>query len=233
MYLMLGLVQLIFNCAASTCLGLASEKLVRRVRDTSFRHLMRQEMAYFDVEEHSTGTLATFLSTEAIDIASLSGATAATILSAVVTLTAAIAISISLAWKIGLVCTACVPLLTGAGFFRLYLLRKYEREKQKAYEKSATYASEATAGIKTVSSLTRDQDVYQHYHDQLEEQTQSGLKANLRGAILYGLSESVTILVVALGFWYGAKLVSRGEVGFENLWAIPSPCCIREAILIL
>lgn len=217
MFLMLGLVGLVGNCVASTCLGVASEKLIRRVRDISFRHILRQEMAYFDVEEHSTGALTTFLSTEAIAIAGLSGVTAATIISAMVTLITAIVISIALSWKMGLVCTACVPLLVGGGFFRLYLLRKYEREKKNTYEQSATYASEATAGIKTVSSLTRDQDVHQHYHNQLEEQTQSGLKTNLRGAVLFALSQSVTILVIALSFWYGAKLVSNGEVGFENL----------------
>jgi ATP-binding cassette subfamily B (MDR/TAP) protein 1 len=218
MFLMLGLVQLFANSIASTCLGVASEKLVRRVRDISFRTILRQEMAYFDEEVHSTGALTTFLSTEAIEIAGLSGTTAATILSAMVTLVASIAVSISLSWKIGLVCTACVPLLVAAGFLRLYLLRKYEREKQNIYEKSATYASEATAGIKTVSSLTRDADVYRHYHEQLEAQTQRGLRSNLRSAGLYALSESIVILIVALGFWYGAKLISEGELDFEKLW---------------
>ncbi|KAF8251547.1 P-loop containing nucleoside triphosphate hydrolase protein [Wilcoxina mikolae CBS 423.85] len=218
MFLMLGLVQLFANSISSTCLGVASEKLIRRVRDISFRTILRQEMAYFDEEVHSTGALTTFLSTEAIEIAGLSGVTASTILSAVVTLVASIAVSISLSWKIGLVCTACVPVLCSAGFLRLYLLRKYVREKQKTYEKSATYASEATAGIKTVSSLTRDADVYQHYHEQLETQTQKGLRANLRSAVLYALAESIVILIVALGFWYGAKLISEGEVGFEKFF---------------
>jgi ATP-binding cassette subfamily B (MDR/TAP) protein 1 len=81
MFLMLGLVQLVANCIAATFLGVASEKLVRRVREVSFRYLLRQEMAYFDDEEHNTGALTTFLSTEAIDIAGLSGVTAATIMS--------------------------------------------------------------------------------------------------------------------------------------------------------
>lgn len=81
MFLMLGLVQFVATSISSTCLGVASEKLVRRVRDVSFRHLLRQEMAYFDDESHSTGSLTTFLSTEAIDIAGLSGVTAATIMS--------------------------------------------------------------------------------------------------------------------------------------------------------
>jgi ATP-binding cassette subfamily B (MDR/TAP) protein 1 len=108
---------------------------------------------------------------------------------ACVTLITAIVISISLFWKIGLVCTACIPFLVGAGFFRLYLLRRYEREKQKTYERSASYASEATAAIKTVSSLTRDRDVWEHYHAQLEGQTQRGLKSCLRSSVLYALSE--------------------------------------------
>lgn len=217
MFLMLGLVQLFANCIASSCMGVASEKLVRRVRDVSFRHILRQEMAYFDDEAHSTGGLTTFLSIEAIDIAGLSGTTAATILSALVTLVAAIAISIAVSWRVGLVCTACVPLLVGAGFFRLFLLRKFERQKQKVYQQSASYASEACGAIRTVSSLTRDRDVWENYHNQLETQTISGLRSNLRTSILYALSESIVILVVALGFWWGAKLISESLLTFEGL----------------
>jgi len=175
-------------------------------------------MAYFDDEEHSTGAITTFLSTEAIDIAGLSGVTAATIMSAIVTVITAVVVSIAIFWKIGLVETATVPLLIAAGFFRLYLLHRYEIQKKATYEKSASYASEATAAIKTVTSLTRDHDVWQHYHQQLQDQTMRGVRQNFRTSILYALSESITILIVALGFWYGAKLISQGTIDFEKFF---------------
>jgi ATP-binding cassette, subfamily B (MDR/TAP), member 1 len=48
---------------------------------------MRQEIAYFDRSDHSTGSLTTMLSTEATAMAGLSGVNLGTILTALVNLT--------------------------------------------------------------------------------------------------------------------------------------------------
>lgn len=218
MFLMLGLVQFISTAAASVLLGLTSEALVRRVRDISFRTLLRQEMGYFDREENSTGEITSFLSTEAIDIASISGATLATIISGITTVVVAIIVSCIMSWKLGLVCTACMPILISAGFLRMYLLRVVERKRTEVYAKSAAFATEATAGIRTVTALTRDREIVDNYHNMLSRQTHDSLKSSAYTSALYAWSESVTVLIVALGFWYGAKLMSNGELTIERFF---------------
>ena len=67
--------------------GYASEKMVRRVRFQSFRAIMRQEVAFFDRPEHSTGSLTTMLSTEATAMSGLSGVNLGSILTVIVNLT--------------------------------------------------------------------------------------------------------------------------------------------------
>jgi ATP-binding cassette subfamily B (MDR/TAP) protein 1 len=68
--------------------GYASEKMVRRVRLESFRAILRQEVAFFDRSEHSTGSLTTMLSTEATAMAGLSGVNLGAILTLLVNLSA-------------------------------------------------------------------------------------------------------------------------------------------------
>ena len=46
-------------------LSISGEKLTKRVRDLSFRALMRQEMAYFDDHDNNLGALTTRLAIEA------------------------------------------------------------------------------------------------------------------------------------------------------------------------
>ena len=73
--------------------GYASEKMVRRVRFESFRAILRQEIAFFDRTEHSTGSLTTMLSTEATSMAGLSGVNLGAILTVLVNLTSGIIVS--------------------------------------------------------------------------------------------------------------------------------------------
>ena len=201
MYLMLAIVQFIAYCAQGVAFAFCSEKLIHRVRDRAFRTMLRQDIAFFDKEENTAGALTTFLSTETTHVAGLSGVTLGTILTVLTTLIAACVLSIAIAWRLALVCISTIPILLACGFFRFWLLAQFQRRSKKAYQKSASYACEATSAIRTVASLTREYDVLKHYEDALDEQAQKSLKSILKSSLLYAASQSLMFLCVALGFW--------------------------------
>ena len=70
----------------------------------------------------------------------------------------------------------------------------------KAYDKSAAYACEATSTIRTVASLTREEDVWQQNHLQLIDQASKSLLSILQSSLLYAASQSFMFLCIALGF---------------------------------
>jgi len=212
MYLMLAIVQLIAYLSQGLAFAYCSERLVHRARDRAFRTIMRQDIAYFDREENSTGALTSFLSTEVTHLSGMSGVTLGTLLIVTTTLVAAISVSCAIGWKLALVCTACIPILLGCGFFRFWMLAKFQRRSKEAYQKSASYACEATAAIRTVASLTRENDVWSHYHSELRDQTKKSLVSVLKSSTLYAGSQSLTLLCIALGFWYGGTLIKTREV---------------------
>lgn len=211
MYFMLALVQLLSFLVHGTAFAFCSEKLVHRARLQAFRFMLRQDIAFFDKEENSAGALTSFLSTETTHLAGMSGVTLGTILTVVTTLVAAFAVSLAVGWKLALVCMSTVPILLGCGFFRFWMLARFQAKSKKAYEKSASYACEATSAIRTVASLTREDDVWQHYHEQLVSQQGVSLKSNLRSSSLYAASQSFMFLCIALGFWYGGTLIGSRE----------------------
>lgn len=211
MYLMLALTQLLSFTGQGLCFAICSEKLIHRVRDRAFRTMLRQDIAFFDKEENSAGALTSFLSTETTALAGLSGATLGTIFTVLTTLIGALALGISIGWKLGLVCTSTIPVLLTCGFLRFWILARFEQRSKKAYEASASYACEATSAIRTVASLTREEDVYANYHQQLVDQGAKNLRSILKSSSLYALSQSGMFLCTALGFWYGGTLISSGE----------------------
>ena len=95
------------------------------------------------------------------------------------------------------------------------MLAKFQRRSKKVYEHSASFACEATAAIRTVASLTREKDVWDHYHEELEIQGKKSLVSILKSSTLYAASQSLMFMCLALGFWYGGTLIKNGEVCFQ------------------
>jgi len=211
MYLMLAIVQIIAFSLQGIAFAICSERLVHRARDQAFRTMLRQDIAFFDREENSAGALTSFLSTETTHLAGMSGTTLGTILVVTTTLVAAIALSCAIGWKLALVCTATIPILLACGFFRFWMLANFQNRAKKAYEASASYACEATAAIRTVASLTREEDVWEHYHQSLALQGQKSLRSILKSSTLYASSQSFMFFCIALGFWYGGTLIANRE----------------------
>ena len=211
MFLMLAFVMLLAYTVSQMCFAYCSERLVYRVRDRAFRTMLRQDISFFDQDENTAGALTSFLSTEAHSVAGLSGVTLGTILNTLTTLIAGFALSIAIGWKLALVTISTVPIVLGCGFLRFWMLNRFAERSKKAYLKSASYACEATSAIRTVASLTREQDVFDNYSAQLSAQAQKSLRSVSKSSTMYAASQSLMFLCIALGFWYGGKLIGSGE----------------------
>ncbi|PHH85449.1 hypothetical protein CDD83_395 [Cordyceps sp. RAO-2017] len=211
MFVMLAFVQFLAFSAQGIAFAKCSERLVHRVRDRAFRAMLRQDVAFFDKDENTAGALTSFLSTETTHVAGLSGVTLGTLLMMLTTLVAAMTVSLAIGWKLSLVCISTIPVLLGCGFFRFWMLAHFQRRSKAAYASSATFASEAISAIRTVASLTREQDVLKMYHDALAAQQRRSLMSVLKSSALYAGSQSILFLCFALGFWYGGTLIGKFE----------------------
>ncbi|KAA8643122.1 hypothetical protein EYZ11_005820 [Aspergillus tanneri] len=211
MFFVVGIAQFISLSINGAAFAICSEALIRRARGEAFRSILRQDITFFDREENSTGALTSFLSTETKHLSGVSGVTLGTIIMTSTTLGAAIIISLAIGWKLALVCISVVPILLACGFYRFYMLAQFQQRSKNAYEGSASYACEATSAIRTVASLTREQDVWDVYHSQLEAQGRKSLISVFKSSILYACSQALVFFCVALGFWYGGTLLGHHE----------------------
>lgn len=220
MYLMLALVMLLSMILQGISLAYCSENLVQRARNGAFRRFLRQDLTFHDHDKHSSGVLTAFLSTESTYLSSISGATLGTILNCTATLAISIIIALVIGWKLALVCMCALPVILGTGFFRFWVLAEFSATMQNHYEHSAGYACEHINAIRTVASMTAEKEVCSTYKHQLRYQLRASLKANLRNSALYAASQSGMLLAIALGFWYGGKLMGRGEYDIFQFFVV-------------
>ncbi|THH28698.1 hypothetical protein EUX98_g5479 [Antrodiella citrinella] len=186
--------------------------LTSKLRSLSFRAILRQDIEYFDKDENSTGQLTSALSDNPQKINGLAGVTLGAIVQSVSTLIGGFIVGCAFAWQLGLVGIACTPLLVSAGYIRLRVVVLKDQQNKKSHESSAQLACEAAASIRTVASLTREEDCCNIYSESLEEPLRISNRSAIWSNLVYALSQSMSFYVIALVFWYGSLLVSRQEV---------------------
>jgi ATP-binding cassette subfamily B (MDR/TAP) protein 1 len=94
-------------------------------------------------------------------------------------------------------------------FKRVVILK--DQVNKKAHADSAQVACEAAGAIRTVASLTREDDCLEYYSKSLEEPLRRSNRTALWSNLMFSLSQSFSFFVIALVFWYGSRLVSFQE----------------------
>ncbi|KAG6837188.1 hypothetical protein H0H93_013415 [Arthromyces matolae] len=177
--------------------------LTAKLRSLSFRAILRQDIEFFDKDDNSTGSLTANLSDNPQKVNGLAGVTLGAIVQSIGTLVAGAIIGLAFVWKLGLVAIGL--------YIRKRVVVLKDQANKKSHESSAQLACEAAGAIRTVASLTREDDCCDLYSKSLEEPLRQSDRTAIFSNGLYSLSQSMIFFVIALVFYYGSLLVSRRE----------------------
>ncbi|KAI6098491.1 P-loop containing nucleoside triphosphate hydrolase protein [Pisolithus sp. B1] len=197
---------------------LAASNLTTKLRTLSFRAILRQDIQFFDRAENSTGALTSRVNDHPQKVEGLAGVTLGAIIQAFTSLVGSSIIGLAYAWKPALVGIACVPLVFSAGFIRLRVVVLKDQQNKAAHDDSAKLACEAASAIRTVASLTREDDCLKLYSSSLEESLRNSNKSAIWSNLVYAFSQSCTFWTIALVFWYGSGLIASLEVSGTNFF---------------
>ncbi|THG99669.1 hypothetical protein EW026_g2716 [Hermanssonia centrifuga] len=209
--------------------GASASELTSKLRSLSFRAILRQDIEFFDRDENSTGQLTSSVSDNPQKVHGLAGVTLGAILQSAATLIIGLILGTAFAWKLGLVGLACTPLVVSAGFIRLHVVVLKDQKNKKAHEQSAQLACEAAGSIRTVASLTREDDCLRLYSESLDGPLRNSNRSALWSNLLFALTQAMSFFVIALVFWYGSRLVSTQEFGIFQFF-VALQCTVFGAI---
>ncbi|GJQ81868.1 hypothetical protein Trydic_g9894 [Trypoxylus dichotomus] len=201
-------------------IGVAGEKLTKRVRALLFETVLRQEPAWFDRKENGVGAVCAKLSSDAANIQGASGHPVVVALNSVSTLVIAITISLFVEWRLALVSMSIMPLVFLGTYFETKFLQEGGSINKNSLENSAKIAVDAIGNIRTVASLGCEETFYTLYTTELLPYHRKAIRsAHIRGALL-GLSRSLMNFAYVIAFWYGGALIVNEKLDYTAVFKV-------------
>ncbi|KAF3932797.1 hypothetical protein ABW19_dt0207792 [Dactylella cylindrospora] len=201
--------------------AIVAQEIINSYRLEIFKNILRQEMTFFDDPDNTTGALVSRLSTEPTALQDLLSSNISLILTIIVNLVSSCILAIAYGWKLGLVLTfGALPPLVASGYVRIRLEFKLDNDTASRFANSAGVASEAVLAIRTVASLAIEDEILAKYEQSLRSIARTSVRSLVGTMFWYSLSQSISFLAMALGFWYGGRLISFGEYNSQQFYIV-------------
>ena len=224
-YALMFFVLALANLFGYFCIGWAcntiGQAITHRYRREMIERTVHFDQDFFDRPENSSGAVTSKLSSVPTALQELLSQNLGLILNLVVNVVSSSALGIAYGWKLGLtIVFGGLSVLIAAGYVRIRLDQKLEASTEDQFASSAGLATEAVTSIKTISSLTLEALILREYSQALEDIVAKVIRNLVLTLIPYALSQSIDFLIMALGFWYGSRLVASGEYTVTQFFVI-------------
>ncbi|CAN9478437.1 unnamed protein product [Alternaria alternata] len=215
MFLVLSLGCLLCYYTLGWAMNVIANTLSARVRSGMMECLLHQDLGFFDSPENTVGSMTAKLDSHPQAVLELMGINISFSIISIVSVVACCVLSLATSWKVGVVgIFVGLPPLILSGWLRLKLEKRLNTIINTSFSQSASLASEAVLAIRTVSSLAIEEDLLQRYTAALDSAIRECTPHLFHVMIWFALTQAVEQFVLALGFWWGSKLVTAGEISF-------------------
>ncbi|XP_010554005.1 PREDICTED: ABC transporter B family member 19-like [Tarenaya hassleriana] len=197
--------------------SIMGENLTTRVRRMMLSAILRNEVGWFDEEEHNSSLVAARLATDAADVKSAIAERISVILQNMTSLLTSFIVAFIVEWRVSLLILATFPLLVLANFAQQLSLKGFAGDTAKAHAKTSMIAGEGVSNIRTVAAFNAQDKILSLFSHELLVPQKRSLRRSQTSGFLFGLSQLALYGSEALILWYGARLVGKGESTFSKV----------------
>ncbi|KAJ2091418.1 hypothetical protein IW138_001877 [Coemansia sp. RSA 986] len=209
-YLALGLAMWALAATERIVWNVAAERMSRRMRIAFYTSILRQEVGWFDTL--TTGELTTRISGDINMVQDGSGDKFGFLIQFIARFVAALVIAFVKGWRLALVVVAVMPILVGSTMMMGVVLARTAAGGQDSYAAAGGVANEVLASIKTVMAFGAQEREVKRYTEKIGSARRVGLTRAWVVGVNMGFVMFALFGLYALGFWYGGRLVRKGEM---------------------
>ncbi|KAI8924720.1 P-loop containing nucleoside triphosphate hydrolase protein [Entophlyctis helioformis] len=201
----------------STGFGYASSRSVARLRARLFRHLIRQDMAFFAAGDgkHGAARLAAVLAEDTDKIARVSGYLFSDVLRGMANVGLGLTLGLTNSWHMAVAMAAPVPLIVAIVGLQARISKT--QEHQTLRDRAAHTTSEMVTKLTTITLLAREAHFLSLYKSILSDFASISTRHQVAVSLGQGLVESLLIVVFSLGLYAGGTIMVWGWATNEQV----------------
>ncbi|XP_013415862.1 ABC transporter B family member 25 isoform X2 [Lingula anatina] len=211
--LILGLIYgvgSIFSFLRAWFFTLSGQRLVARLRKDLFNSVIKQEVAFFDVNR--TGELTNRLSSDTQVIQNAITVNMSMLSRNILQIIGSLVIMFVLDPALTGVLLSVVPIVSLGAVQYGYMVKNLRQKFQDRLADASTTAEEALSSIRTVRMFTSEKKTSQHYGSDIDKSYQVGKKLALVQGGFDGVIGIIAYGAIVLVLWYGGKLVNEKQL---------------------
>ncbi|KAJ3052250.1 Multidrug resistance protein 1 [Rhizophlyctis rosea] len=196
----------------------SGENQAKRIRESYFQAVLRQDTAWHDT--YPSGTLTTHMTSSLHLVQQGISEKVGQIIQFVGTFFACYIVAFTYSWRLALVMCSAFPVLAGAAVGMTKIIADESGEGQDAYARAGGVAKQVLGGIRTVVAFGGEERESRRYEGFLGLAEKSAIKKSLVNGAGVGVIDLAIYGVYALSFWFGAIEVKAGRAEAGDVVAV-------------
>ncbi|CAF1182935.1 unnamed protein product [Adineta steineri] len=212
-----GAVFMILRFFQYVAFGIAGAKLVSRLRSKAFACLLRQEVAYFDRPENSSGAICTQLSSNAAAIQDMAGARLGFICETLSLCFFGFVLGIFYSLELTIIIAIPFFIILIAAIMQIRLSSWLKTQSDLIYSEASTLAVEVITNMRTVKQLSMENEVLRQYSDLIDQVLGMSWKPDAVFATVSALYWAMDSFALGLLYWRALVLVENNELDMNDV----------------
>ncbi|CAF1168794.1 unnamed protein product [Adineta steineri] len=197
--------------------GVAGAKLVSRLRSKTFACFLRQEVAYFDRPENSSGAICTQLFSNAAAIEDMAGSRLGVICQALSMSIFGFLLGFFYNWQLTVIIAIPFIIILIATIIQIRLSSWLKTQSNLIYSQASTLAVEVITNMRTVKQLSMENEVLRQYTNMIDQVLILSWRPEAVFATVYGLRFAMSPLTLGLLYWRALILVEKNEIDMSDV----------------
>lgn len=221
------LLGVLFGVALTTqhySFGVASQRLIARVRPSAFAAMLRQDIAWFDIPQHASGSLVARITTDTDVLQTVTSDVLNQQVTGIVTMVVALFICFFYSWQLSLGAIATLPFMMFNGCIEGQQMEGSLNSKKlnDADAKADAVLTEAISSIRTTASFGMETSLSQIYTELLETSNRADVRVGFITGASYGIAQGIVFWTTSFMFWLGGIMMTKGELSFTAFNVVQS-----------
>ncbi|CAF3578064.1 unnamed protein product [Rotaria socialis] len=209
--------QVIVDVQKHTAFAIAGSQLTQRIRSKAFGCFLRQEVAYFDRSENTSGAISVRLSFDAVAVQEMAGTRLGVIFESLALTFFGIAFSCFMNWQLTFI--VLIPIIAMALLtFGEVSLRVWQgKQNDPIMGQASTLAVKVIHNMRTIKQLSVEKEILRQYSDLIYEAVRLYRMTAIPVSIAGGLYWTIDVYTVAFVYWRALILVEEKQLTSHHI----------------